>query len=49
MKKNYISPEVEVVKFRLTDAILYSKVESDMPVESDEPVLPGPGDELGDL
>ena len=48
MKKIYISPEIEVVKFRLTDAILYSKTEIDVPTQENEPELPG-GDPLGDL
>ena len=40
MKKNYVSPELEVVRFTLTDVLSGSPTDS-APAQGNEPVLPG--------
>lgn len=47
MRKNYIAPELEVVKITLKDAILSSPTEGSIPSQGGE--LPSNLDELSEL
>lgn len=46
MKKNYTTPEMEVVRYTLRDVILASITEGEIPTQMDEPVLPGDDDDF---
>ena len=47
MKKEYISPELDVVRFRLVDVLVGSPTDSVPIQDGGGDDLPGAGDELG--